>query len=95
MTESKKGNSKLSKARYIELEAMFKREIDNEELLNRVLKNFLDIMQFDPAASTYTPDRREKCAEYRRKKAEEMGTSIYKALKKDIYYQKCKEKKNL
>jgi len=94
MTESRKGNSKLSKAKYQELEAMFKREIPNEEAFNRVLKNFLDIMQFDPSASTYTPDRREKCAEYRRKKAEEMGTTTYKAFNMEKYYLKKKAVKS-
>ena len=95
MTESPityKGGVKLSKVKYYELEKMFREEL-REENFDRIMKRFRDIMNFDPNCSTYNPADLQKYKDYRNKKAEEMGTSAYKALKLDVYYQKRKQKK--
>lgn len=95
MTESPityKGAVRLSKVKYQELEKMFKEEL-TEDNFDRIMKRFRDILKFDPNCSTYNPADLQKYKDYRVKKAEELGTSTYKALKLDVYYQKRKQKK--
>jgi len=87
----KKGMGTLTKTKYYELESKLKQEIPNEQQFNNVITIIKDITEFDPTISTYCPERKEQFAKYRRKKAEEMGVSTYKAFNLDKFYQKKKE----
>ena len=87
-----KAISQMTKKRYNSIADMLKRELpSNEEKVNSILVNIREIMNFDPNATTYNKDRREYTYKYRTKKAEEMGTTVYKAFNFGKYYKK-KEK---
>lgn len=87
---TKKGNARLSKEKYYKVKEMLKLEV-GEENLERVMIKFQEIMNFDPKVTTYSQEMKDAVYKYRNKKAEEMGTSVYKAFNLGKYYKK-KEK---
>jgi hypothetical protein len=81
----------LSKKRFKEVQDMLGAYISNTEL-DVVMKQFCEIMHFDPEASTYNQDKKEQIMKSRRKRAEELGVSIYVTSGNKSSYHKRKEK---
>lgn len=68
--------SVLSKKRFNEIVELLEKRYGRDGL-DDVIKDFCDIMKFDPSGSRYTPELGKKMIESRRKRAELLGVSTY------------------
>jgi D-mannonate dehydratase len=72
----------LTKKRYNDIQTYLKSEKDlTTELIDRICLNICEIFEYDPDATTYTKEKGKQHSEWRRKKAEEFGVSVYKVCK--------------
>lgn len=89
--------STMNKKRYHEIQANISQIIktvdNNDALTEAIMENIRTILKFDPDATVrkYTPEQGKKATEYRRKKAEELGVSVYEAFNHRNSYQKHKD----
>jgi hypothetical protein len=92
----KRGQSMLSKRRYRQIEEKFKEILvtDNREendgvLLDKLLTEFREIMQFDPEGLTYGARDKEKQCEYHRNRniaIKDLATMVRSKLKDESHY---------
>lgn len=83
--EEYKGSRTLSKCRYATLTQELRREIKDEEMINKFLDILKHVLKFDPNANTYEPIK-EKL-----EKTKVAGVSTYQALNRKKYYEKNKD----
>lgn len=89
--------STLNKKRYQEIKDSVITAIhthnSDEEKVESIMACIRTIMKFDPdaVARKYTPEQGKKMTEYRRKKAADMGVSVYEAFNHRNSYQKHKD----
>jgi hypothetical protein len=74
-TAEKFATSTLSKKRYDEIKHLLEDMMG--ERAEEALAKIRDIMKFDPEQSTYTKERGKAKMEARKKRAEELGMSVY------------------
>lgn len=67
---SKRGESLMSKKRFFEIQSMIHEILQNPVLETQIIDSIMNIMNFDPNVSQYTPSVARKIKEYRRKKKE-------------------------
>lgn len=80
----------MSKKRYHEIEEILSSLIKNPEEHSLAMSKICEIMKFDPNRNTYTPKVKENNANWRKKRAEELGVSIYVASGNKAYYERTK-----
>jgi hypothetical protein len=84
-------NPKISKIRYADFKnTLEKQELFSAEQVSVVLDTFCKTMKFDPEMKT-SPEVIKKVQQYRERKREETGKSIYELFGHGKYYQNHKE----
>ena len=81
----------FNKKRYSEIESQLTKKGFDESAVASVLETLRTVLNFDPSATIYTPDHRERVKEYRKKKQLETGLSTYQILNQKKYYEEHKE----
>jgi hypothetical protein len=75
--KSYKGPCLLSKKKYKELRDHFANTVNDDEIVNNLLEKLCEVLKFDPELGIYNKERGKRMIEYRNKKAEEAGLTIY------------------
>ena len=88
MSEVKKAQSMLTKKRYNDLKNILTDIYGSDNILEEALAKFCDIMRFDPDASTYNKEKKEQITRSIKKRAEELGVSMYVTGGSKASYQK-------
>jgi len=78
----------MSKRRYHTISNELRKIIDDDTKWENAMTLIGQVMNFDINSKTSDPIRSEKVREARRKKAEEMNTSTYKAFKLNEYHKR-------
>ena len=72
-------NSSMSNKRMAEIQVMLQSFIKDAGDLKLAMANIGEIMKFDPEQKRYTKEQGKQHVQWKKKKAEEMGTSMYEA----------------
>lgn len=74
-SSQKRGGSMMSKKRFYAIQDILHQYIQNPDVESQISQHIMDIMNFDPKVSRYTPEIGEKIKEYRQKKKIEKQTT--------------------
>ena len=69
--------SVLTKRRYQEILSLLQETFDDTSGIERFVSEFKKIMRFDPEVKTYTKEKGRAYIEARKKRAEELGVSLW------------------
>jgi hypothetical protein len=82
----------LSKKRYLTISEKVQELLEDKDKTDKVLEIICQVTKFDPCNPRYTPEIGQREMAYKKKKAEELGISLYELLKQKKYRQKKREK---
>lgn len=77
MSENKKAMAYVSKRLYNEFVSVLDSKINDSQLADEIKDAFKTVFKFDPNATTYNQDKKEQILKSRKKRAEELGVSMY------------------
>jgi hypothetical protein len=78
--QGKKAVSMMSKKRYHQIERHLRDTIGDDNILMVAMEGICNIMNFDPSASTYTPELGKKKHANLKKRCKETGKTTYEIL---------------
>lgn len=93
-TNQLRGISVMSKKRFHEIQNVIKNEVNNDDILNRIIKQISEIMQFDPNLKVYNAEAHKKRYDALKIKAEEQGVQVTDLNGHKKYYLKKKAEYN-
>lgn len=77
MSETRKAVGCVSKKLYNEFVTVLDSKLNDSKLTDEIKEAFKTIFKFDPEASTYNQEKKEQIMRSRKKRAEELGVSMY------------------
>ena len=72
-----RGYARVSKKRWAEITDLLRSQYGSDGVMNETIRKIEEILQFDPTQRTYTVEETKRMTEWRRKKAEKSGQSLY------------------
>ena len=72
-----KGHARVSKKRWAEITDLLRSQYGSDSVMDETIRKIEEILQFDPTQRTYTVEETKRMTEWRRKKAEKSGQSLY------------------
>lgn len=93
VVEKRAAASTLSKKRFELIMKLVDDIVTDPKQVDVFKSRFCEIMAFDPNASAYTQERNVKTIEWRKKKAQQLGTSTYVTSGRKRNYEKEKERR--
>lgn len=83
----------LSKKRFVAISDQIHSILDDNDKVEAILKIICSETNFDPSSKQYTPEQGKRDRENRKKRANELGISLYEASGRKAAYERQKAKK--
>ena len=81
----------FTKKKYNEYKKALEQKVTDAELIESILKTLCDTLNFDPTAKVYNEQVAKRNKEWQKKKAEELGISVYEVSGGKAHYARKKE----
>lgn len=85
----------ISRKRFESISNQIHRILDDQDKIEAILKIICSETKYDPSCKTYTPEQGKKARESRKKRANELGLSVYESSGRKAAYERHKIENNI